>query len=89
VSNINTIIGIHAFKQRIHEIEESTKGMKPPYRLVGRTIMDIETIDGMKFGILLEKTGHQHFDEFNCSLICYYDISKIEPTRKYDGLVHF
>jgi hypothetical protein len=62
--------------------EEYTKNMKPPYRCVGGTITDLETIDGMKFSILLEKTGHQHFDEFNRLQICYYDISKIEPTRK-------
>lgn len=77
---------LHAFKQRIYEIEESTKGMKPPYRFVGKTVSDIETKDGMKFGILLEKTGHQHFDELNCSLLCYYDISKMEATRKHEWI---
>lgn len=67
--------------------EESKKSMKPPYRFVGGTIMDIETKDGMKFSILLEKTGHQHFDEFNGSQICYYDISKIEPTKKHEWII--
>jgi MEDS: MEthanogen/methylotroph, DcmR Sensory domain len=66
--------------------EESKKSMKPPYRFVGGTITDIETKDGMKFNILLEKTGHQHFDEFNYSQICYYDLSKIEPTRKHEWI---
>lgn len=66
--------------------EESKKSMKPPYRFVGGTITDIETKDGMKFSILLEKTGHQHFNEFNYSQICYYDISKIEPTRKHEWI---
>jgi hypothetical protein len=56
--------------------------MSPPYRFVGGAITDIETKDGMKFTLLLEKTGHLHFDEFSRSQICYYDISKIEPTRK-------
>jgi hypothetical protein len=28
--------------------------MKPPYRFVGKTVSDIETKDGMKFGILLD-----------------------------------
>ena len=77
---------LHAFKQRIYEIEGSSKGMKSPYRFVGKTVSDIETKDGMKFGILLEKTGHQHFDELNCSLLCYYDISKMEPTRKHEWI---
>lgn len=66
--------------------EEYTMSMKSPYRRVGGAISDIETVDGMKFNILLEKTGHQHFDEFNYSQICYYDISKIEPTRKHEWL---
>jgi hypothetical protein len=60
--------------------------MKLPYRLVGQTITDVGTTDGMKFGILLERSGHQHFDELNCSLLCYYDISKIESTRKHEWI---
>ena len=66
--------------------EESKESMKPPYRFVGGTLTDTETKNGMKFCILLEKTGHQHFDEFNHSQICYYDISKIEPTRKHEWI---
>jgi MEDS: MEthanogen/methylotroph, DcmR Sensory domain len=66
--------------------EESKKSMKPPYRFVGGTITDVKTKDGMKFSILLEQNGHQHFDEFNHSQICYYDISKIEPTRKHEWI---
>ncbi|HJY10687.1 MAG TPA: MEDS domain-containing protein [Nitrososphaeraceae archaeon] len=62
--------------------EEATEGMKPPYRFVGRTITDTETSGGMELGLALEKTGHEHFHEFNCSQMCYYDISKIEPTMR-------
>ncbi len=62
--------------------EEATKGMKPPYRFVGRTITDTETRSGMDLGLALEKTGHEHFHEFNCSQMCYYDISKIELTMR-------
>ena len=62
--------------------EEATKGMKPPYRFVGRTITDTETRSGMELGLALEKTGHEHFHEFNCSQMCYYDISKIESTMR-------
>lgn len=67
--------------------EESKNSMKPPYRFVGGgAIADVETIDGMKFSISLERTGHQHFDESNRSQICYYDITKIEPTRKNEWI---
>lgn len=62
--------------------EEATKGMKPPYRFVGRTITDTGSKEGMKLGLVVEKTGHEHFDDFDCSQMCYYDISGIEQSRR-------
>jgi hypothetical protein len=62
--------------------EEATRGMKPPYRFVGRTIMDTGTIEGMNLGLVVEKTGHEHFEEFNNSQLCYYDISGIEQSKR-------
>jgi hypothetical protein len=62
--------------------EEATKGMKPPYRFVGRTITDTGTIDGMNLGLVVEKMGHEHFEEFNNSQLCYYDISGIEQSKR-------
>jgi len=62
--------------------EEATKGMKPPYRFVGRTITDTGTIDGMNLGMVVEKTGHKHFEEFNNSQLCYYDICGIEQSNR-------
>jgi MEDS: MEthanogen/methylotroph, DcmR Sensory domain len=61
---------------------EATRGMKPPYRFVGRTATDTETIEGMKLGLHIEKTGNDHFQEFGCSQMCYYDISGIEPSMR-------
>lgn len=61
---------------------EATKGMKPPYRFAGRTIIDTTTIEGMKLGMDVEKTGHAHFSEFDNSQLCFYDISGIEPSRR-------
>lgn len=62
--------------------EEATRGMKPPYRFVGRTITDTGSIEGMKLGLVVEKTGHDHFEEFDNSQLCYYDISGIEKSMK-------
>ncbi|MCI0559072.1 MAG: MEDS domain-containing protein [Nitrososphaera sp.] len=62
--------------------EEATRGMKPPYRFVGRTITDTRSKEGMKLGLVVEKTGHEHFDDFDCSQMCYYDISGIEQTMR-------
>jgi MEDS: MEthanogen/methylotroph, DcmR Sensory domain len=63
-------------------MDEATRGMKPPYRFVGRSITDTETIEGMKRGLHIEKTGNDHFQEFDCSQMCYYDISRIEPSMR-------
>ena len=62
--------------------EEATKGMKPPYRFAGRTITDTGSKEGMTLGLTLEKSGHEHFAEFECSQMCYYDISGIEKSRR-------
>ena len=62
--------------------EEATRGMKPPYRFVGRTIRDTGTIRGMNLGLVVEKTGHEHFEEFDNSQLCYYDISGIEQSKR-------
>jgi hypothetical protein len=62
--------------------QEATRGMKPPYRFVGRTITDIESKEGMLSGMAVEKTGHEHFREFDNSQMCYYDLSRLEQTMK-------
>lgn len=62
--------------------EEATRGMKPPYRFVGRTIRDTETIEGMNLGLVVERAGHEHFEEFDNSQLCYYDISGIEQSKR-------
>jgi hypothetical protein len=62
--------------------EEATRGMKPPYRFVGRTIKNTGTIEGMNLGMVVEKTGHEHFEEFDNSQLCYYDISGLEQSNR-------
>jgi len=60
----------------------ATAGMKPPFRFVGRTITDTTSNEGMQLGLVVEKTGHEHFEEFDNSQMCYYDISEIEQSRR-------
>ena len=62
--------------------EEATRGMKPPYRFVGRTIRDTGTIEGMNLWLVVERVGHEHFEEFDNSQLCYYDISEIEQSKR-------
>jgi hypothetical protein len=78
-SNANKLDALGTLK-RIRE--EATRGMKPPYRFVGRTIRDTGTIEGMNLGLVVEKTGHEHFEEFDNSQLCYYDISGIEQSKR-------
>ena len=66
--------------------EQATRGMKPPFRFAGRTIIDTETIEGMKLGMTLEKTGHEHFAEFDNSQLCFYDISGIEKSKREEWI---
>ncbi len=66
--------------------EEATRGMKPPYRFVGRTIRDTGTIEGMNLGLIVEKTGHEHFEEFDNSQLCYYNISEIEQSKRNEWI---
>lgn len=61
---------------------EATRGMKPPFRFVGRTITDTESIEGMNLGMAVERMGHKHFAEFDNSQLCYYDISGLEKSRR-------
>ena len=57
-------------------------GMKPPFRFVARTIANTGSVDGMIQGMKLEKIGNDHFNEFDISLLCYYDIRKIEHSKR-------
>lgn len=66
--------------------EDATVGMKPPFRFVGRTITDTDTIEGMRLGLAVEKTGQDHFEEFDNSQMCYYDISGIEKSKREEWI---
>lgn len=60
----------------------STKGMKGPFRFAGRTIMDTETATGMTQGMVVERTGQEHFKEFDNAQLCFYDVHKMEQSKK-------
>ena len=61
---------------------ECTRGMMPPFRLAGRTIPDIESVNGMRQGMQFETTGQEHWPEFGISLLCFYDVRKLESSRR-------
>jgi hypothetical protein len=61
---------------------EFTRGMTGPFRFAGRTIMDIESVSGMRQGMEVERTGQEHFPEFDNAQMCFYDIRKLERSRR-------
>ena len=60
----------------------STMGMKGPFRFAGRTIMDTETTTGMTQGMVVERTGQEHFEEFDNAQLCFYDAHKMEQSKR-------
>jgi hypothetical protein len=54
----------------------------PPFRIVSRIVQDVSTTDGMEVELELEHAVHEKFDDFGGSLICPYDISKIESSKR-------
>ena len=57
-----------------------------PFRIVSRIVPDVSTRRGMSVEMELEELTHSAFGDFGGSLICPYDVSKIEPTRKKEWM---
>ena len=56
--------------------------LKPPYRIVTRIVPNVDTNEGICAELELERHLHKTFDEFGGSLLCPYDISKIEEKNR-------
>ncbi len=75
------VVGTDVLRAQKAITAESTKG-KPPFRLAGRAIPDIESVNGMLQGMQLETTGQERLSEFGISLLCFYDVRKLEGSRR-------
>ena len=64
------------------DISRIFEGLIAPYRIVGRIVPNISTMDGMSVQMEIEKKAHSGFDDFGGSVMCTFDISKIERSRK-------
>ena len=67
-------------------LNESTKGMKPPFRFVGRTVPNVESKEGIQLELIQEKLFHENFEKNNFSYMCQYDISQIEESKRQDWI---
>ena len=88
VIQIHNTCGGHKeiLKKSRKEIANIMTGLVSPFRIVSRIVSDVSTIDGISAELELEHAVHEKFEDFGCSLICPYDISKIEFTRRREWM---
>jgi hypothetical protein len=68
------------------DITTILSNLRSPFRIVSRIVHDVSTKAGMSVELDLEKTTHSGFDSFGGTLICPYDISKIEHANRKQWL---
>lgn len=81
------IQGIHGGPREIMEnckkdIAMIMSNLGEPFRIVSRIVPDVSTRAGMSVELELERSVHRSFEGFGGSVICPYDVSKMEPGRK-------
>ena len=67
-------------------LEMILKDSKPPYRMVTMLIPDTGTTEAMDVHIKIEKEFHYNFANFNGSMMCPYDIKKLEQNKSHDWM---
>lgn len=64
------------------DVEMILSDLPSPFRIVSRIVPDVSTTDGMSVELELECTTHGRFEDFGGSLICPYDISGMENSKR-------
>jgi hypothetical protein len=64
------------------EIAVILSNLASPFRIVSRIVHDVSTRNGMAVELELERSTHGSFELFGGSLICPYDVSKMESSKK-------
>jgi hypothetical protein len=62
-------------------LERVLSDSKPPFTVVARIVSDISTVEGISTELKLEHDFHKSFDGFDGTVICPYDITKIENNK--------
>ncbi|HET6458505.1 MAG TPA: MEDS domain-containing protein [Nitrosopumilaceae archaeon] len=68
------------------DIEMILSGLQSPFRIVSRIVPDVSTIDGMSVELELERETHRRFDDIGGSVMCPYDLSKIESSQRKEWI---
>ena len=85
---------IHSYHDSHEELTNRCKrdaemmlfALPPPFRIAGRIVPDISTAAGMLLELEFERKTHTCFDDLGGSVMCRYDLSKIEKTRRKEWL---
>ncbi|MGI0073566.1 MAG: MEDS domain-containing protein [Nitrosotalea sp.] len=57
-----------------------THDLDPPFRIVSRIVPAVQIVSGMSLELEFERQLHHIFDEIGGSVMCPYDLTKMEPT---------
>jgi hypothetical protein len=68
------------------DIEMIRSELVPPFRIVSRIVPDVSTINGISVELEIERELHHRFDDIGGSVMCPYDISKIESSRRKEWI---
>jgi hypothetical protein len=68
------------------EISRLLQGLKTPFRIVARIVPDVSTLIGISVELELEQITHESFESLGGSIMCPYNISEIEGTKKSEWL---
>ena len=85
---------IHNSFTNSHELMENCKNnigmiladLQSPFRIVSRIVSDVSTLNGMTVELEFERETHYHFDKWEGSVMCPYDLSKVETSRRKEWL---
>ncbi len=68
------------------EIGMMLSDLQPPFRIVSRIVADVSTLTGISVELELERETHDIFDGLGGSIMCPYDLAKIETSRRKEWL---
>ncbi len=65
-------------------IEDSTRGMKPPFRILGNFVAQITHPRRLQAQRLIEKLLHEKFDKLGITMLCWYDLTKLPRSARHE-----
>ena len=69
-------------KNAKNHLETIRKSLVPPFRIVGRLVPNIKNVDGILVQMDFEKKTHGRFHDFGGIVMCSYDLSKVEKSKR-------